>query len=91
MGSFAPLPNVDQDDDDAVEVQYMKGVTRDGRIFDVAANLLDDKEWAGACFSPDGNYLFANTQGATSNFDPANPADHGRTYVIWGPWESGAL
>lgn len=86
---FAPLQNVVGAD--AVQVQYMKGLTTDGRIFDFAANLLDDKEWAGACFSPDGHYLFANTQGATANFDPARPQDYGRTYVIWGPWEHGAL
>lgn len=80
---FAPLPWVDQDDDDAVEVQYLKYLDPRGRLQDFAANLLDDKEFAGACFSPDGRYLFANTQGTTRNFDPANPADHGRTYVIW--------
>lgn len=89
---FAPLPNVaDPADDDAVEVQYMKGLTKDGRIFDFAANLLDDKEWAGACFSPDGDYLFANTQGTTRDFSASRAQDHGRTYVIWGPWEHGAL
>jgi len=86
---FVPLPNASGDD--TLQPQYLKGLTRDGRIFGVAANLLDDKEWTGATFTSNGAYLFANTQGATSNFDPAYPEDHGRTYAIWGPWEKGAL
>ena len=68
--------------------QFLRGLTIEGAIFDLAVNLLDDKEWAGACFSPDGRYLFVNTQGETRTV--ANPV-LGRTYAIWGPWESGAL
>jgi hypothetical protein len=83
---FAPLAN-----DGSLRVQYMKGFTHDGQLFDFAANLLDNKEWAGATFSPDGRYLFANTQGTTSGFNPADPTHYGRTYAIWGPWETGAL
>ena len=89
---FQPLPNVDPADrDDFMEVQYLKGLTTRGEIFDFAANLLDDKEWTGPCFSPDGEVLFASTQGTTRNFDPARPQDHGRTYAIWGPWGRGLL
>lgn len=83
---FAPLAN-----DGTSTVQYLKGLTRDGRLFDFAANLLDGREWAGATFSPDGQYLFVNTQGATSGFNSADPTHYGRTYAIWGPWTSGAL
>jgi secreted PhoX family phosphatase len=67
--------------------QFIKGLTRDGRIFDVAVNLLDNREWAGACWSPDGNYLFVNTQGETT--EPGSVP--GRTYAIWGDWARGAL
>jgi uncharacterized protein len=67
--------------------QKLKGLTRDGRIFDFAVNILDDREWAGACWSPDGKYLFVNTQGDTR--EPGTVP--GRTYAIWGPWEQGAL
>ncbi|HZA83542.1 MAG TPA: alkaline phosphatase PhoX, partial [Actinomycetes bacterium] len=67
--------------------QKVIGLTRDGRIFDFAVNLLDNREWAGACWSPDGQYLFVNTQGDTT--EPGTIP--GRTYAIWGPWQRGAL
>ena len=38
-----------------------------------------DSEFAGACFSPDGRWLFVNVQ---------RP---GVTFAITGPWERGAL
>jgi len=38
---FVPLPNASGDD--TLQPQYLKGLTRDGRIVDVAANLLDDR------------------------------------------------
>ncbi|MBW3578276.1 MAG: PhoX family protein [Actinobacteria bacterium] len=71
--------------------QYLRGLTRDGRIFDLAVNLVDGSEWAGATFSPDGRILFVNTQGTTRGPIPAGPANIGRTYAIWGPWARGAL
>ena len=36
-------------------------------------------EWAGACYSPDGRWLFASLQSP------------GITFAITGPWKSGAL
>ena len=38
-------------------------------------NAMDDSEFAGATFSPDGDTLFVNIQG-----EPA------LTLAIWGPW-----
>lgn len=67
--------------------QKLIGLTRRGRVFDFAVNILDSKEWAGACWSPGGKYLFANTQGETQ--EPGTLP--GRTYAIWGPWRHGAL
>ena len=68
------------------------GITLDGRVFNFAENncVVDGRrnrikgdfrgsEWAGACFSPDGKWLFANIQ---------RP---GITVAITGPWENGAL
>jgi uncharacterized protein len=68
--------------------QYLKGLDRKGQIFDFALNIVDNKEWAGACWSPDGRYLFVNTQGKTRTTDPHAPS---RTYAIWGPWHRGPL
>jgi uncharacterized protein len=66
---------------------YVRGLTRDGSIFDVAKNLANRTEFAGACFSPDGRILFVNIMGST--FDDG--AEEGMTLAIRGPWERGAL
>jgi secreted PhoX family phosphatase len=65
----------------------VRGLTRDGSIFDVAKNLANRTEFAGACFSPDGRILFVNIMGST--FDDG--AEEGMTLAIRGPWERGAL
>jgi len=72
---------------------YCRGLTRDGRIFSFAQNITNDTEWAGACFSPDGEIMFVNWQGDTRgpDNDPALLAVRGRTFAIWGPWANGAL
>lgn len=70
--------------------QYLRGLTRQGFIFDFARNLFgfnpetgmtpaNSSEFCGATFSPDGQTLFVNSQVP------------GLTYAIWGPWETGAL
>jgi secreted PhoX family phosphatase len=72
--------------------EYMHGLTVDGEIFQFAMNtavlngerngIVGDfrgSEWAGACYSPDGKWLFANLQSP------------GITFAITGPWASGAL
>lgn len=74
----------DGDDD-----QYLRGLSTKGEIFSFARNELvltgqgpgsaaagdyRDKEFAGACFSPDGRWLFVNIQ------------TPGVTFAITGPW-----
>jgi secreted PhoX family phosphatase len=61
---------------------HVRGLTADGRVFDLARNLIGvgEGEFAGATFSPNGRTLFVNLQ-----WDP------GATFAIWGPWERGAL
>ena len=62
---------------------YLRGLTRQGALFDIALNRLVDAggsprfgdEFAGATFSPDGRTLFVNIQ-----------ASRGMTFAIWGPW-----
>jgi uncharacterized protein len=68
--------------EDGNNEQYVRGLTRDGKIFDFAKNILpgyEGKEFAGAAFSPDGHTLFVNIQ------------TPGMTLAIWGPWDRGAL
>lgn len=65
--------------------QYVRGLTRDGQVFDIAANIANDSEVAGATFSPDGRTLFFNILG-----NRARDA-LGMTLAVWGPWEQGAV
>ncbi|MEO6525214.1 MAG: alkaline phosphatase PhoX [Gemmatimonadaceae bacterium] len=73
--------------EDGAGVQHLRGLTRDGAIFDLAKNVLNRTEFAGACFSPDGRILFVNIMGSTSDVGH----ERGRTLAIRGPWEKGAL
>jgi len=72
--------------------EFLHGLTTDGRIFPFAQNNVKlrgerngiagdftNAEWAGPCYSPDGQWLFANI------YDP------GLTFAITGPWQDGAL
>jgi secreted PhoX family phosphatase len=64
---------------------FIRGLTRDSALFDIAVNRLQannppnatrfGEEFAGATFSPDGDTLFVNIQ-----------ANRGVTFAIWGPW-----
>jgi secreted PhoX family phosphatase len=63
---------------------YLRGLSRDGEVFDIALNRLRNgltgaprfaDEFAGATFSPDGHTLFVNIQ-----------ASQGISFAIWGPW-----
>ncbi|MCG8467002.1 MAG: PhoX family protein [Gemmatimonadetes bacterium] len=69
-------------------VSHLHGMTPTGDIFPFAANVLNEREFAGACFSPDGRYLFVNIQG---DLIPRGPGNLGYTLAIWGPWEDGEL
>jgi secreted PhoX family phosphatase len=60
---------------DGEEDQWLVGITDEGRVFPFGLNALNEEEFAGATFSPDGRTLFVNTQGPP-----------GLTYAIWGPW-----
>ncbi len=73
--------------EDGAGEQFIRGLTREGRIFDFARNRLNRTEFAGACFSPDGRTLFLNIMGSTT--DAA--IEKGVTVAIRGPWEDGAL
>jgi secreted PhoX family phosphatase len=69
--------------EDNVNDNFIRGLTTEGRIFDIALNRLrssggadrSNDEFAGSTFSPDGKTLFVNIQ-----------AGAGMTFAIWGPW-----
>ncbi|MDI1462413.1 DUF839 domain-containing protein [Catellatospora sp. KI3] len=69
--------------EDGAHNNYVRGLTRDGRLLDIALNRIVSSvgdprhrdEFAGAVFSPDGHTMFVNVQ-----------AERGMTFAIWGPW-----
>ena len=65
--------------EDGGGTQYMRGITERGQIFDFGRNDLNESEFAGSTFSPDGETLFVNVQSP------------GITFAISGPWERGEL
>lgn len=68
--------------EDGSDKPMLRGLTRDGRLFDFAratAPGAESSEFAGSTFSPDGATLFVNLQ---------RP---GMTFAIWGPWSAGSL
>jgi secreted PhoX family phosphatase len=77
--------------EDGKDLQFVRGLTTDGRIFDFAQNNVvlrgefgfngdyRGSEVAGVTFSPDGRWLFFNIQSP------------GITVGVTGPWERGGL
>jgi uncharacterized protein len=79
---------------DFTDGERLVGLTMHGRAFTFAMNNINlttaynsavpagdyrQNEWAGACYSPDGNWLFVNIQ------------TPGVTFAITGPWGQGPL
>jgi len=56
---------------------YLVAPSADGTPYPLARNAASDSEWAGATFSADGRWLYANVQG------------EGITVAITGPWWRG--
>jgi secreted PhoX family phosphatase len=78
--------------EDGGDEEFLHGLTLDGEIFRFAQNNVmlhgernghsgdfTSSEWAGPCYSPDGQWLFANL------------LEPGVTMAITGPWQSGGL
>jgi uncharacterized protein len=66
--------------EDGDGTQFVRGLTRGGRIYDVVRSIANNTEFAGACFDPRGRVLFVNQQGIGT-------AVPGVTYAVWGPWD----
>ncbi|MGH7577145.1 MAG: alkaline phosphatase PhoX [Longimicrobiales bacterium] len=79
--------------EDSGDDEFIRGLSPEGDILDLVHQPVDPTgqrattEFAGACFSPDGQILFFNVQGGTRSYG----AQHGATYALWGPWEEGPL
>lgn len=73
--TFSPWGDLIICEDGDLDEQCLVGLTQTGRVYHIASTTKS--EWSGACFSPDGQTLFANIQ--------KNP---GMTVAISGPWSS---
>jgi secreted PhoX family phosphatase len=74
--------------EDSAGEQFVRGVTRSGEIYDFAKSVLNETEFCGGTFSPDGRTFFLNQQGERGAPSPG-PALEGLTYAIWGPFGGG--
>ncbi|HZI95928.1 MAG TPA: alkaline phosphatase PhoX, partial [Actinomycetales bacterium] len=65
--------------EDGDDGNFLRGLTTDGHLFDIAENRIGDggDEFAGSTFSPDGETLYVNIQ-----------SDEGMSIAIWGDWRS---
>jgi uncharacterized protein len=89
--------------EDAGSAQFLRGISPRGEIFDFARNLHNSIEFAGTCFSPDGQTLFVNIYGRSTirTTQPyrssllirlgAERNELALTLAIWGPWGTGLL
>ncbi len=60
--------------EDGAGEQFLIGITPAGKYYRLAYNRLNNSEFAGVCFSPDGQTMFVNI------YSP------GLTLAIWGNW-----
>jgi secreted PhoX family phosphatase len=66
--------------------QFVRGVTREGEIYDFAKSGANETEFCGACFDPDRRTLYLNQQGDRGSL-PNGPANgQAVTYAIYGPF-----
>jgi len=66
--------------------QFVRGLTPEGRIYDFARTTINDTEFCGGCFSPDGTAFFVNQQGERGGFEEGPPGGNAVTYAIIGPF-----
>lgn len=67
--------------------QFVRGVTKRGEIYDFAKTVINESEFCGGCFSPDGKTFFVSQQGDRVAGAPT-PSQQALTYAIWGPFQA---
>lgn len=73
--------------EDGAGDQFIRGVTAQGGIYDFAKTALNDSEFCGACFDPDGQTLYVNQQGDRGSLPNGPVNGNAVTYAIYGPFE----
>jgi uncharacterized protein len=74
--------------EDALDDQFIRGVTRRGEIYDFAKTVINKTEFCGGTFSPDGRTFFVCQQGDRGAPSPG-PALEAHMFAIWGPFGGG--
>ena len=72
--------------EDGTDDHYIRGLNREGRIFNLVHAPNPVGEYAGTCFSPDGRVMFFNVQGSPT----VDGSRSSTTYAMSGPWGGGA-
>jgi uncharacterized protein len=70
--------------------QYIRGITRNGEIYDFARTGSSDSEFCGGCFSPSGRILYVNQQGDRGSLPDGPEGGQAVTYAIFGPFQKRA-
>jgi uncharacterized protein len=74
--------------------QFVRGVTKQGEIYDFAQTLVNETEFCGGTFSPRNGTFFVNQQGdrLAEGETPTSQPDSTKalTYAIWGPFDRAA-
>ncbi len=73
--------------EDSSGEQFVRGVTQDGQIYNFAQTTVNDTEFCGATFDPDGQTLYLNQQGGRGFLPEGLPEARAVTYAIYDPFE----
>jgi secreted PhoX family phosphatase len=76
-----------QEDGPSADGQYVRGLTRDGEIYDFCRSATNDSEFCGGCFDPAGHTLYLNQQGQRGDLPEGPPNARAVTYAIYGPFD----
>ena len=76
-----------QEDGAGEDGQFVRGLTRNGEIYDFVRTAANDSEFCGGCFDADGQTLYLNQQGRRGGSTEGPPDGGAVTYAIYGPFE----
>jgi secreted PhoX family phosphatase len=74
--------------EDAGGMQFIRGLTPSGAIYDFARTNTNQTEFCGACFDRGGHTLYVNQQGARGVLPDGPPGARAVTYAIYGPFRN---
>ena len=77
--------------EDGSGAQFIRGVTLNGEIYDFARTTVNETEFCGGCFDPDGQTFYVNQTRGERGGLPNGPANNEAIiYAIYGPFNKRA-